>query len=73
MKSIWIVAADVAGYGRVYLTEYASLSRTEVLQKVISRARSDGFNGSAEQRIGELGWSIVQVRIEEIPPTGGGQ
>jgi hypothetical protein len=67
MKSIWIVAANVAEFGRVYLTEYAAINRTEALQKILARARSEGFAGSAQQRIDELGWEVVQVRIEEIP------
>lgn len=67
MKSIWIVAADVPSLNRVYLPEYAAMTKTESLQKVLARARSEGFMGSAQQRLDALGWEVVRVRIEEIP------
>lgn len=59
MKMIWIVAADVDEFGRIYLPEYAARDKNGVIDRVMDRAR-------AEERLAALGWEIVPVRIEEI-------
>jgi hypothetical protein len=66
MKMIWIVAADVDEFGRIYLPEYAARDKNSVIDRVMDRARAEGFRGGAEERLAALGWEIVPVRIEEI-------
>lgn len=65
MTMIWIVAADVDEFGRVYLPEYAALDKRGVIDRVMARARAEGFKGGVDERLAALDWEIVPVRIEE--------
>lgn len=63
---MWIVAADVEEYGRVYLSDYAGRTESDVADKVMNVARGEFFNGPLQDRLADLGWEIVRVRIEEV-------
>jgi hypothetical protein len=67
MNFIWIVKEN-REYGYVYLSTYAGFSKQEVYAKVLEKAwEQDSFRGSAEERLSQLGWEVVKVRLIEIP------
>ncbi|MCQ8116108.1 hypothetical protein [Methylomonas rosea] len=68
MKEIWIVAANSAEYGRVYLPDYAGVIRQEVATKVMDGAHRERFRGTLDERLKMLGWEIVKVGLIEIQP-----
>lgn len=61
---MWIVAADVEEYGRIYLADYAGRTESDVADKVMNVARREF--GPLKDRLADLGWEIVRVRIEEV-------
>ena len=63
-KDIWIAKAFVDGKP-VYLVDYAGISRNEVASKIMRKAREERFNGKIEDRLFDLQWDIVMVRILE--------
>ena len=63
---IWIVVGTTEEHDRVYLTEYAEQSRSQVASKVMARARREGFTGTLDERLKELHWEIVEREIKEI-------
>jgi hypothetical protein len=71
MNTLWIVASDTAEYGRVYLPYYAGRDMGSVVHQVLDGARREGFRGSLDDRLKMLGWEIVCVRFEEVPPNAG--
>lgn len=64
MRNLWIAKAQVDGK-TVYLTDYVGVNRSEVLAKVWNRALNEGYTGTAEERLKELGWQVIQVGILE--------
>jgi len=67
MKTIWIAAAETAEYGRVYLHDYAAHDAHNVGVKIMDGARREGFTGTLQDRLANLGWEIVCLRVEELP------
>lgn len=63
---IWIVVGKTEEYGRVYLTDYAEQSRSEVARKVMHRAWKEGFTGTLDERLKELNWEIVECELKEL-------
>lgn len=60
---MWIVKATCSNGAMAYLPDYAGISRWEVAAKVMERA---GCKGTVAERLAELKWEIVQVKIEEV-------
>ncbi len=65
----WIAVGTTTQYGRVYLTDYAAIDQHGVGVKIMDRARSEGFRGTLDSRLAELGWEIVCVSLKEVPPN----
>ena len=63
---LWIVAANTDEYGRLYLPDYAGQFKHDVESKVMDGARRERFEGSLTERLEELGWEIVCLRVEEV-------
>lgn len=61
-KDIWIAKGLSKS---VYLTDYAGISWNEVASKIMRKAKQEGFDGKIEDRLFELQWDIVMVRILE--------
>ena len=68
MKTIWIAVANTPEYGRFYLPNYASIDRAGVGMSILDKARSEGFSGSLDERLDQLGWEIVRVSLQEVSP-----
>jgi len=50
----------------VFLTDYIALTKGRVCDMIYTKARNEGFRGTLKQRIDDLGWKVVEVRIEEV-------
>lgn len=64
MNEIWIAKTSVDGK-TLYLVDYAGVTEYEVKSKVWSKAREEGFKGTVDDRLAELGWTVVKVQIVE--------
>lgn len=52
----------------VPMWEYAARTPGEVKGKVLTRANAEGFRGTADERLSELGWEVRPVFGEEPTP-----
>ncbi|HEY9640138.1 MAG TPA: hypothetical protein V6C57_06620 [Coleofasciculaceae cyanobacterium] len=59
-KDIWIAKGKLT-----YLPDYAGISWNEVASKIMRKATEEGFKGKIQDRLLELQWDIVMVRILE--------
>lgn len=66
MNFIWVAAGTSDEFGRQYLADYASYCEIGVEQKIMRRARDEGFRGTLQERLEYLGWEIVKLRVEEV-------
>lgn len=66
-NTIWIVKAHSEKFGKVYLTDYAGQTKSDVYNKI---ERNSYYKGNKKRKTGaeiakELGWEIIQVEIKE--------
>lgn len=54
------------------ISGYVGDTETEVLGHVLARARREGFTGTAQERMAELGWR-VEPMFRRIPQPAGGE
>lgn len=67
MSRAWIVKAFVDGDRKpIYLFQYVGATLVEARAKVRHQAMKEGFTGTANQRLKELGWTIVEVELTEV-------
>lgn len=61
-NELWIVKS-----GSTYLPAYAGITKQEVYDQVLKKAwEQEKFRGSEEEKLSQLGWEIVKVKIVEI-------
>lgn len=69
VEEIWIAVGTTQEYGRIYLPDYAAIDQHGVGLKIMDKARAEGFRGSLDDRLAELGWEVVCVRLDEVTAT----
>ena len=62
---LWIVAANTDEYGRVYLADYVGLFEHDVQRKVMAGAERERIRCTLSERLEQLNWEIVRVRVQE--------
>lgn len=65
MNDIWI-ARTTGKEKTIYLPHTAGITRSEVVSKIWFKALDEGFHGTIDERLAELGWEIVHVQLTEI-------
>ena len=66
MNMIWIAAGNNDEFGRVYLTDYAGVTKQEVIAKVMDGSRKEKLGKTIDEVLVALEWEIVQVELTEI-------
>lgn len=72
MDTIWIVKSETEEYGTVYLPKYAGKTENETRGRLQDACRrDDSLEGdTVDEWLGELGWEIVNVAIDNLPTAG---
>ncbi len=68
MNTIWIAASNSDEYGRIYLPDYAGVTKYEVISKVMDGCRKEKLGETITGVLSALGWEIVKVKLTEIQP-----
>lgn len=63
LEIAWIPVGKTDEYGEVPLLMYASSSRHECIEKIMERARNEGFRGSSTERLDELKWEVRKFQL----------
>jgi len=63
----FMVVAYTDEYGPLILSSHIGLTRRAVQDSVMARARQEGFSGSLEERLEELGWEICEFDLVQVP------
>jgi hypothetical protein len=66
IDEIYICKAKASDGTTVYIAKHAGSSVSEVILSVMNKARQEGFEGSFEERLEELGWSVVRAKVTEL-------
>lgn len=65
-QTLFIPVADTPEFGKVLMTRYASERLPECKWAIMDVARRQGFTGTCEERLAQLGWVIKEFSLEEL-------